>query len=338
MPAALFRADASPMVGGGHVMRCLTLAQALAGRGWDCAFAAAADTGAAAPALAQSGFAVLETGAGALEPEMVAGRDLLVIDHYAIGATDERRVRGRVGRIAVIDDLADRDHDCDVLLDQNPGREAADYRDRVPAGCRLLLGARHALLRPAFAAARAGALARRRPAAAPRRLLVGFGMTDPHDLTSLALAAVEMSGLDVEVDVILGGGAPHLDAVRDRAARAPFAARVHTDLAADRVAAVMAAADLALGSAGGTAWERCTLGLPTLIVMDADNQRQGCAALAATGAARVVGRHGQVTAADLAGALGGLAADPARLAAMAEAAAAICDGDGLRRVVEALAA
>jgi UDP-2,4-diacetamido-2,4,6-trideoxy-beta-L-altropyranose hydrolase len=332
---AVFRADASPTIGGGHVMRCLTLADGLAARGWTCAFATVFGTPETVPTLAASGHCVsvlVRDSPDALRREWPEGVDLLVVDHYGRDAAYERACRPWARRILVIDDLADRPHDADLLLDQTFGRDPADYRALVPVGCRLLAGSDHALLRPAFARARPAALDRRAAGGGVARLLVALGMGDPDDATGVVLDGIARAGLDVAVDVVLGGRAPHLEAVRRRAAALPRPGRVLCDVA--DMAGLMAAADLAVGAGGTTSWERGCLGLPTLILNTADNQEKIARELAAAGAVLLLGRHPGVAPDAVADALAGLAADPERRRAMSRAAAALCDGLGVERALK----
>jgi UDP-2,4-diacetamido-2,4,6-trideoxy-beta-L-altropyranose hydrolase len=229
----------------------------------------------------------------------------------------------------VIDDLADRAHDCAILLDQTAGRVEDAYRPLVPADCRLLLGSDYALLRAEFADRRSEALAARAQRDGLRRVLVAFGSTDPENGTGLALDAIAQSGLAVETDVMLGHAAPWIEDVRRRAAGLPVPGRVHVGVADPWE--LMAAADLAIGAPGTTSWERCCLGLPSLLLEMADNQKFNARILAASGAAEVVGTVPAVTAADLAAALKRLT--PARLRELSTKAAACCDGGGVDRVV-----
>jgi UDP-2,4-diacetamido-2,4,6-trideoxy-beta-L-altropyranose hydrolase len=238
-------------------------------------------------------------------------------------------------RILVLDDLDDRPHEADLLVAPVEGRQPDDHAALVPPRCRVLTGASHALLRPCFAATRPAALRRRANEAGVGRILVAFGATDPGDASSLALRAIAASGVRAEVAVLLGGGAPHAAAVRAQAAAMPQPAAVLVD--ADDVAAQMARADLAIGGGGGMAWERCCLGLPAIIVQIADNQRQIAGALAARGAALDLGPLAGLGADEMATALRSLCADGARLRTMSGAAAAICDGAGITRVLAALA-
>lgn len=335
---AVFRLDASPQVGAGHAMRCLALAEALAADGWETAFATAPGAVATVPALAGQEVLEIDTPPdgepGVLEARWPGGCRLLVVDHYGRGAGFERACRPWCETVLAIDDLADRRHDCDLLLDQTAGRVAADYQGLVPGGCRLLLGAAYALLRPAFARMRGQTLPRD-PGGPVKHLVVSLGATDPYGVTARVLDGIAESDLELDVDVAVGSSTPQLDAVREKAARLPVPARLHIDC--EDMAALMAGADLAFGAGGMSAWERCCLGLPTIMFVLAKNQRHVGAALAAAGAASLL--DGSCPAvADIAEALTGLARDGTRRRAMAEAAAALCDGRGVARVMMELRA
>jgi UDP-2,4-diacetamido-2,4,6-trideoxy-beta-L-altropyranose hydrolase len=311
-------------------MRCLTLADTLNEAGWRCALAVRPGTFDTVPGLAQSGhdtFALDEPAPS--EPAALAARwpqgcDLLVADHYGRDAAWE----------LAIDDLADREHDCDVLLDQNLGRKADDYEGLVPPTCRLLMGPEYALLRPQFAAARAAALARRKGRSEVERILMNLGATDPQNATGMVLEGIKRSGIKADLDVVLGAGAPHLEEVRALAENLPQPTRVHVD--ARDVAPLMAAADLAIGAAGTSSWERCCLGLPSLLVVIADNQRTAAAALEAAGAARLVGWHADCDAVAVAAQISSLVAAPEARARMSARAAEVCDGRGSLRALMAL--
>ncbi len=319
-------------------MRCLALAEALAADGWETAFATGPGALATAPAL--TGHEVLEIDAPAEDEPTVlvdhwpGGCRLLVTDHYGRGADFERACRPWCETILAIDDLADRRHDCDFLLDQTAGRVAADYASLVPAGSRMLLGTAYALLRPEFARMRGQTLPRD-PSGPVKRLFVSLGATDPHGITVLVLDGITKSGLEVDVDVALGSSAPQLDAVREKAARLPGPVRLHID--SEDIAALMAGADLAFGAGGNSAWERCCVGLPTIMLVLAENQRHVAAALAAAGATSLLDGPCP-SVANVAKALSGLASDGNRRHALAEAAAAMCDGRGVARVMMELCA
>jgi UDP-2,4-diacetamido-2,4,6-trideoxy-beta-L-altropyranose hydrolase len=336
-----FRVDASVQIGTGHAARCAALARALTARGHEALCVArhwvggqdtpltrlppaTTEPDAGGPAHAGwLGCSQAEDAAHTLQALKDSPPDWLIVDHYALDARWEGALAPHAGRIMAIDDLADRPHACALLLDQNLGRAAADYQSRVPAGARLLIGPRHALLRPEFAATRDAALTRR--GGPLRHILITMGGVDRGNATGAALDALGPLGLDVTV--VMGGGAPHLGAVRAQAEQ--WGARLVVD--APDMAALMAAADLAIGASGSTAWERCCLALPTLALVIADNQREAAAALAAAGAAEVVDAPAALPAR-----LAHYQDNPAALAAMAAGAGAVTDGRGLERVVEAL--
>ncbi len=332
-PSCVFRADASAALGGGHVMRCLTLAAALTAAGWDCAFAVDAETRATVPALAAVPCVVL---AAARNPALLrtafpSGVDLLVTDSYAIGQDYESACRGWARRILAIDDLADRAHDCDLLVDQTLAREVEAYVRLVPSGARLLLGSQFALLRPDFARLRDGCLSARthRPV---QRVLVSAGLTDLAGVTALLVEGARRAVAGHAIDVAIGSSCPHVPAI-DAACRAAQAT-LHVD--SDDIPGLMARADLALGAPGATAWERCCLGLPAALVVLADNQRDNAAALEAAGAAAILGSHGSLSAAAVAAGIEALLVMPGKLSEMSRRAAAVCDGLGTNRVLAAL--
>lgn len=338
-PRAVFRCDASPLIGSGHVVRCLALADALAAAGWACAFASTPGTAETVPALAKSGYRLINLADSAQEPALLKaaipqGCELLVVDHYGRDAEFEAACRPWAARILIADDLADRRHECDYLLDPTLGRKAADYAPLTPENCRTLLGPEFALLRPQFQDARPAALARRASTRAIERILVSLGGTDPSNLTARVLRGIMLSGVDAAVDVVLGGAAPHLEEIRTLAASTPLPIALHT--AVDDMAALMSKADLAVGAAGTTSWERCTLGLPSLMLVIADNQELVARSLDQAGAAARLGRSESVTEEQLAAQLRAFAANPDRLGAMAARAAAVCDGRGTQRTLLAL--
>ena len=336
---AVFRADASREIGSGHVMRCLTLADALSTIGWDCAFALRSESREVVPALDQSGHELLtlEGGNGdeaaAMSSHWQAGVEWLVVDHYRRDRRFEAACRPWARNIMVLDDLADRPHDCDLLLDQTLGRGAEDYTDLVPSDCRLLLGTRYALLRPEFRAMRQRDTAAAQTRQAPFRLLITLGGTDPENMTEICIDAVQRCGAQMQVDVIAGHGFAALTRLRGRL-EGLSGFQLH--VAPDNIGALMSAADLAIGAAGTTSWERCCLGLPTVMLVLADNQLENARQLSISGAAAVVEGDGNDMADAIAAVLRDLHGDRDRLHEMSKRAAAICDGQGSLRAKLAL--
>lgn len=352
-PFVLFRADASERIGGGHVLRCLNLAQELGRRGLHCVFASARLTPFVRARLAAAGAELIEiepaTGLAA-EPlgwdgapidgagqrtdaercrAALAGRapEWTIVDHYRLDRCWEQAFAAGGGRLLVVDDLANRPHDCTILVDQTFGRNAKDYAALVPPDCRIFAGPRYAMLPPEYAAARPRALARRRGGTV-RKLLVSLGSTDIGGITLKAVESVLEAGLDCGMDVVLASGAPSLEPVRALARDDPRL-RLHVDVA-DMIA-LMTEADLAVGALGTSSWERCCMGLPAVTVVIADNQRFASKMLTQAGAVVAVDSPDRIGAA-----VAHLVADPGALGRMIAAAAAITDGTGAALVAAAL--
>jgi UDP-2,4-diacetamido-2,4,6-trideoxy-beta-L-altropyranose hydrolase len=341
----LFRTDASTAIGSGHVARCASLAQALAAAGHEVHFACRVLAGDLNRWLEAEGFRIhkiLGSAAAAITESMDADAtkesvpaqryDWLIVDHYGLAAEWERAMAALADRIFVIDDLG-RHHDCHLLLDQNYTNPThALYSSRTSPGCEVLLGPHFALLRPEFTALRAASLSRRRDSVS--RLLVFMGGSDPSNETCKALHGVDRSDLaNLAVDVVIGSGNPHRQAVANACAAMDLA-RLHVQT--KQMAHLMSEADCAIGAAGTATWERCALGLPALVTVLAENQTAIAEAVGAAGAHRLLGRQRDLTADHYAQALRAL--DAADLTRMSRAAAGICDGGGGERVAARLTA
>ncbi len=317
----LFVCAAGPRIGGGHVMRSLTLARALAERGAACAFQADQDVARLLAAFAPDMATSLDD----------RGFDAVVFDHYGLAAPDHRAIARDRPSLA-IDDLADRPLAADLVLDSGPARAAADYAGLVPEETRLLLGPRFAPVRPAFAALRETALARRSERPPVRRVLVSLGLTDVGGITGKVVARLLPLVGETALDVVLGGGAPSLPALRERARHDP---RIRLHIDTQDMARLTLEADLAVGAGGSTTWERCVLALPALTLVLAANQAPAAAALAAAGATPCLDVEAPDFEAAFDAAITALLTDPDRRATLSTASAAVCDGLGAPRVAEA---
>ncbi len=366
----VFRADASLQIGTGHVMRCLTLADALAARGADCHFICREHVGNLIEFIRSKGYPVHVLPAvttpsddesdanlaASADKELTHGHwlgatqaddaqacaailtglnpDWLIADHYALDARWEQALKPHYSKLMVIDDLADRPHQCDLLLDQTFGRDPQDYRARVPAECRLLCGSEYALLRPEFAALRSYSLQRR---AQPRlsQLLVTMGGVDKDNATGQVLQALRSCELpsDCQITVVMGAQAPWLEAVRKQAQDMPWQTKVLAGVS--DMARLMADSDLAIGAAGATSWERCCLGLPTIMLVLAENQLKVAHGLERAGAARIIQPtyDGLPRLAEI---LTPLINDQAQLLSISKSAASILDGSGANAVIRNL--
>lgn len=256
--------------------------------------------------------------------------DWLIVDHYALDEDWESILRASATRILAIDDLADRQHDCDVLLDQNLYLNAESrYDGKVPQACRLLLGPRYALLREEFARARAVLKAR---SGAVHRILVFYGGVDATNRTEFAIEALIIATIHGAcVDVVIGKDHPRRKQIEAACGAAAYALHIQTS----RMAELMSAADLGVGAGGSATWERCCVGLPTLansVAGNQDNLVHDCALSGALYALDLDGARPE----DLALHVRALVANPLLRESISRKGMEIVDGHGVRRVLRSM--
>lgn len=339
-------------------MRCLTLATELQQQGHDCRFICRKHPGDLAEFIAGKGFAVdllpppapdtdtsdLSWNAHAawlgvswqLDAEQTQSLlqyqpvDWLVVDHYALDANWEQQLSAVTGQIMVIDDLADRPHHCSLLLDQTYRRSTEDYQPLTPSNCELLCGSQFALLRPEFGQWRDYSLKRRQQPLL-KQLLLNMGGVDKDNITGQVLDALRESELpnDCRIAVVMGATAPCLDQVKEQAETLPWKTEVNVGV--NNMAQLMAESDLAIGAAGATSWERCCLGLPSIMVVLAENQTQIAKMLQHAGAATVLQRDFQLH--KLIMHIQAVQQDQKTFVKYAQD---ICDGKGVQRVIALL--
>jgi UDP-2,4-diacetamido-2,4,6-trideoxy-beta-L-altropyranose hydrolase len=316
----LFVADAGPEIGGGHVMRCLTLARALIERGAECAFVATPEVAKILDAFADSSVGRVETGSA-------EGFDACVFDSFRMDADDHCRIAQGRPTLA-IDNLADRPLACDLLMEPDPGRDAADYDGLVPGGAKLLLGPEFALVRPEFAALRAS----RKPGSDVRRVLVSMGLTDVGGITARVVDRILPRLGEAKLDIVVGQGAPSLERLKVLQARDPRVG-VHVDVR--DMASLMAKADVCIGAGGASIWERATLGLPTLLVVLAENQASVATWLAGHDVSEIADARSSDFDAAFDRGFVTLMRNSDRRARLSVASAKLCDGLGVARVADA---
>ena len=298
-----FRVDASMQIGTGHVMRCLTLADELAGDDTTIHFICRYLPSSLEQKLRDKGFSVSilpaseksneefplahshwlgvsqEIDAGATFALIQnQGYDWLIVDHYALDIRWEKTLRSAVKNIMVIDDLADRQHECDVLLDQNLHvDQEIIYKDRVPSQCKTLIGPRYALLRKEFAEYRERVKPREGKATC---ILVFFGGVDANDFTTKTMLALsQITEHNFSVDVVIGDQHPNKEEIERLCQRLDYSCYVQTN----RMAELMVKADFSIGAGGGAVWERAWLMLPTLSIPTAQHQVKQLVVVALTG-------------------------------------------------------
>jgi UDP-2,4-diacetamido-2,4,6-trideoxy-beta-L-altropyranose hydrolase len=333
-PLAIFRCDASARIGGGHVVRCLALADALRLDGWDIAFAVSPETVETVPQLMTGAWRVAPYfGTKASEPALLRetwpdGADLIAIDHYERKLEYEAALKPWASRRLVISDLPER-HDCELICDQTVGRRADEYDGLVPESCVVLAGAGHALLRPPFA------LRRHRidvgKPVALERILVTFGLGGRQDMVGTVLDGLALASFRGTVDVVTDEAT--VGALRERA---HAAVSFHSRIDAGAMADLLARADLTIGAGGTSVYERCCLGVPALLIALADNQRDNIDGIVRVGAGLELGSLAGLSPRSIAAAVERLMADTGALGRMRQAALAQTDGRGAERIALAL--
>lgn len=310
----VFRTDSSIKIGSGHIMRCLTLAEGLKKNGAEVTFICRDLDGNLAGLIRQKGFTVdvLHTKFSLAEfPDTpllettwendaeqtiqllktkYCHIDWLIIDHYSLDRRWEATLRPFVKKIMVIDDLANRPHDCDVLLDQNLYNNMHErYRGLIPEKCQKLFGPEFAMLRPEFIKARKTLRPRD---GTVKRIMVFLGGTDSTNQTTKVLESIfKLDRLDFVVDVIVGKSNPFNDQIKQLCTKFQF---INYYCQVENMAQLMAEADFSIGAGGTATWERCFLGLPNITIIIAENQIEATETLASKGAIINLGWYADV--------------------------------------------
>ena len=348
------RVDASDQIGTGHFMRCLTLANTLKQRGAQIRFICRylpehlrsmlaakghqlvlfenAQSEQALDELAHArwlGVSQAQDAADSIQALSDETWDWVIVDHYALDHRWESLLRQIARKILVIDDIADRQHDCDILLDQNLYADMQNrYSGKVPLHCQLLLGPRYAVLRDEFRLLHEQIKFR---SGVVKRVLIFFGGVDADNYTGRAVGALsEIDIPDLYVDVVIGAQHPCREQIEAACAQHGFICHVQTD----RMAELMASADLAIGAGGSASWERCCLGLPALLVALADNQINIAKALDSIGACVYIGTIETASTPIIRGAIIDLLSAKDRLKILSEKAYSLVDGMGVGRICQ----
>ena len=345
-----FRVDAGAGIGNGHLMRCLTLADALSERGATSSFiveegvkveldraGAKGHTVLEIPARGRVGGQWSESGDASQTFKSLSDAgispDWLVVDHYRIGREWEGQVRLAARRLLVIDDLANRPHNCDLLVDPTFAQTEARYRDLLPEGCRRLCGSEYALLRPQFRRMRQD-LGRSLPAAQEMCVHVFFGSSDTenHTLRYSRLLLRQFKSLRLRAAV--GHGYPHRALLQKLSAEA--GGRFSWAAGISDMAAHMAGCDVAIGAPGGTTWERACVGLPAAYLAVSANQSAILEQLQIAGLCAYFGMASELGDEEFLASIERFLADVPRLREMRVVGMNAIDGIGAERVARAL--
>jgi UDP-2,4-diacetamido-2,4,6-trideoxy-beta-L-altropyranose hydrolase len=359
----VIRVDASVLIGSGHVMRCLTLAETLRDHGYTLIFICRDYPGNLIEFIQSKGFSVIvlaflqkkeylssiasddyqkwlwlsplqdakETIA-ALQGSLV---ELLIVDHYALDAAWERELKSHVHAIMVIDDLANRRHDCNLLLDQNFYLNASHrYDGYLPSSCKRLLGPEYALLKPALVKAReARQKLSKLDGLAVEKIIIFMGAVDSHNMTLKAMLALKDFGWTGQVNVVVGLSNLHQSMIEAECRRLAYSYHVQPE----NYVQLLIEADLAIAAGGSSLWERCCIGLPSISIALALNQEQICQDLASYGAHYFLGTYSMLKQVDFQQALSRIIQDKDLRRNMMDKAMKLVDGQGERRVYKAIA-
>lgn len=276
----VIRVDASFKIGSGHVMRCLTLATEFRKRGHRVFFWMKELAEDMREFVYKQGFPVVST-------FQVA--DICIVDHYDLDIIWEKKMRSYVKKIVVIDDLANRKHDADVLLDQNvvPNYEKR-YDDLVPRQCLKLLGPKYLIMREEFIQERKKLHIR---TGEVKRILVFMGGSDPTGETFKVLQALDKVEIIAHVEIVVGDSNPYKEEIKAISLIKGY--QFHCQV--NYMATLMAKADFSIGAGGSTTWERCFVGLPSSATIVAENQKVATKTAASLGAVWNLGWHEEVT-------------------------------------------
>lgn len=357
----LIRTDASVQIGTGHVMRCLTLADELRGRGAEVIFVCREFDGNLCDYIEEKGYVVHRLPVSNEQGHNIEGNlkhaawlgadwqtdarqveeiiksfeiapDWLVADHYALDERWEGYLWPYYKKIMVIDDLADRVHDCDLLLDQNFYENLESrYDDLVPSGCKKLLGPKYALLRPEFREARKKL---RKRDGHVKRIMVFCGGSDPTNEMLKVLKVIKgLKQPDIAVDIVIGMCNLHRESIENFVASM---SNVRCHINVNNMVKLMDRADLFIGSAGITTWERCCLGLPSLVITIAENQEKATTDLADIEVLHYLGKSEQTSNDDIANMFDYYLCHPSLLVNYSKASMKLVDGNGVSRCVALL--
>jgi UDP-2,4-diacetamido-2,4,6-trideoxy-beta-L-altropyranose hydrolase len=351
----VFRVDASVQMGTGHVMRCLALASELKAHGANVSFICRTLEGHLCELIEREGYQVfrlpqaqnneyiekLTSHSHWLEVNWrtdaeqtiqiikdIQTVDWIIIDHYAIEKQWEEVIRPYVKKIMVIDDLADRKHECDLILDQNFYMNMETrYSHLVPIYCKQLLGPKYSLLRPEFNKAR---IKLKNRDGKVKRLLVFMGGSDPENVTEKVLKAISyLNNLKIEVDVIVGSNNKNKERIKKICENH---LNFHYYYQVENIEEFMLNADLSIGAGGTTTWERCHLGLPSIVLTIASNQEEISQNLADKQCIIYLGRASEVTEKELSLKLKELINNDELLLNISKNAMQMVDGLGRERI------
>ena len=350
------RTDASPIIGTGHFMRCLALLEELNDQlsqldiKLTVSFISVETTTFCEAELLEKGFNLVKLSSNSqfeMEQdskstektlELLGHQHLLIVDSYAIqDPWYSQKIKTYCDKILVIDDLANRTHSCDFLLDQTLDTDGKRYNKLVPKDCNLLTGKLYMLLRNDFLKWREKALLKRKNTTVIKELFINMGGSDTEHLNRLVIEAIyqvnQILKCPINAILVIPSNSSSLSFFEAFSKDNPWL-KVITD--AKNMSQLMYQADIAIGASGSSAWERCCLGLPTLAVELADNQALVLDKLSSKGAIINLGKSSLLSVENIKFAISKLIGSQTLYQSMVKNAAACCDGRGTKRALKVL--
>ena len=362
MPNIGFRVDGSIEIGTGHIMRCLTLANALKNRGFICYFICRDHIGNLIETIVNNGHKIrvlkgldddclrndnnlilkpphaswlgcdwIKDAEQTIECVDDLNLKWMIVDHYAIDSRWETMLKSYSEKLLIIDDLADRAHDCNQLIDQTLNRQFNDYKNLVPDKCKLFLGSDYTIIRSEFLKLRKYSLERRKNNIV-NKLLINMGGTDKDNCTSEILKVLKDIDLpqDFVIIIVLGGNSPWINEVKSIASSLRWKTEIKVNVT--NMAKIMSDSDFAIGAAGITAWERCCMGLPSILVLLASNQIYVANALESRGAIILIRNKDKIPK-YLAPAINSLLTNKELRTNISKSASQVTDGTGVDKLI-----
>lgn len=358
MADIVFRVDANSEIATGHFMRCLSIADALYRHNFKILFIAQTLSDSLLGILKDRGykFVAINTLSGmgihsfkkeinniwsqqaqekdAKETIKILNQKIckmMFVDHYFLSQPWEKTIRPYAEKLIVIDDLADRIHHCDILMDDNlmPGMKNR-YEGMVDGECRLLLGPQFSVFREEFLRYRDIGIKRNKPA---KNILISFGGVDADNLTEFVIKSLLFTGIeDKKIEVVMGGSNPNARRIRNQYIHKNINFHVQTD----KMALLMANADLAIGAAGHTAYEYAAMSLPSILIPMSALQASFSKEMDAYGATITFDLKESSSLEGVGDFIDQIADDVVALERMSQASRGLIDGCGVERLTNIL--
>ncbi len=339
----IIRTDASIEIGTGHLMRCLALAQAWKNAGGQPIFVMATTVPVLEERLLLEGMKIIhlsvdrgivEDAKGTANLAKRLNANWIIIDGYYFGANYQQLIKYSGLSLLFIDDYAHADYYyADLILNQNIYAHEAMYVNQG-VDTQLLLGTRYALLRSEFCQWQGW---QRSLSSKASKVLVTLGGSDADNATLKVIQALQLVKIDeLEIVVVVGGSNPHYKQLLLASQNSLSPIRLEKNVT--NMPELMAWADVAITAGGSTCWELAFMGLPSLIVTLAENQRVIAQKLDEMGVSIYLGWHEDVSAAEIELAVTNLLIATDTRVKMTRRGQELVDGEGSKRVLKYLEA